>query len=422
MSTAVAFILKGYPRLSETFIAQEIQALEARGVRIHIVSLRHPTDPVVHPVHGEIQAPVLYLPEYLHREPLRVLRAGLAVRKRPGFGAALRAWWRDLCRDWTLNRIRRFGQAMVLVHELPDGVVHLHAHFLHTPASVARYASLIAALPWTCSAHARDIWTSPDWEKREKLADCRWLVTCTANNVEHLRWVAPACASIELLYHGLDLARFPNPGMTGSARDGSDASDPVVILSVGRVVEKKGYEDLMSALALVHKDLHWRFDHVGGGADLKRVKRLCAIKGIDSMVTWHGPLAQKEVIARYARADIFVLASRIARDGDRDGLPNVLMEAQTQSVACLSTKVSAIPELIESDSTGLLVEPGNPTQLARALERLIADVALRSRLGEAGKDHMRKHFSFTEGIDRLAHKFAFATTRDSTFGPDGAVV
>ena len=408
MSAAVAFILKGYPRLSETFIAQEIQALEERGVSIRIFSLRHPTDLVVHPVHREIRASLEYLPEYLHREPLRVLRAWLKVRSRPGFKVALAVWWRDLCRDWTRSRARRFGQAMVLAHELPGDIVHLHAHFLHTPASVARYASLITALPWTCSAHARDIWTSPDWELREKLTDCRWLVTCTANNVAHLKSLAPPSASVELLYHGLDFKRFPNPKRFHSTNDGSDMANPIMILSVGRVVEKKGYEDLLNALALMPKDLHWRFDHVGGGADLKRVKQLCVQYGIESVVTWHGPLAQERVIERYAQADIFVLASRVARDGDRDGLPNVLMEAQSQGIACLSTRVSAIPELIESGRTGMLVEPQDPAEIARVLVQLIRDASLRERLAISGKAHVRTHFSFIEGIDRLYRKFNFA--------------
>ncbi len=166
MNGTVAFILKGYPRLSETFIAQEIRALERLGLDIAIFSLRHPTDTGVHPIHGEIVAPVHYLPEYLHREPLRVWRAWRAFRGKPGHGAALTTWLGDLRRDFTRNRVRRFGQALVLAHELPAGVDRLHAHFLHTPASVARYASLLTGLPWSASAHAKDVWTTPGWEVR----------------------------------------------------------------------------------------------------------------------------------------------------------------------------------------------------------------------------------------------------------------
>ena len=129
----IAFILKGYPRLSETFIAQEIRALEEAGLDLRIVSLRRPTDRLVHPVHREIGAPVLYLPEYLWREPLRLLKAWRAARNRPGYRAARRQFLRDLLRDPTPNRGRRFGQALVLAREMAGTVEHLHAHFLHTP-------------------------------------------------------------------------------------------------------------------------------------------------------------------------------------------------------------------------------------------------------------------------------------------------
>ncbi|HKS89706.1 MAG TPA: colanic acid biosynthesis glycosyltransferase WcaL, partial [Stellaceae bacterium] len=157
----VAFVLKGYPRLSETFIAQEILALERRGLAIDIVSLRHPTDRATHPVHGRIAAPVLYLPEYLKDEPRRVWASWRRARRLAGYRAARRQWLADLIRDPTPNRIRRFGQALVLAAEIGADVRHLHAHFLHTPASVTRYAALMRGLPWSVSAHAKDIWTIP---------------------------------------------------------------------------------------------------------------------------------------------------------------------------------------------------------------------------------------------------------------------
>ena len=166
----VAFVLKGYPRLSETFIAQEILALERRGLDILIVSLRHPTDTAIHPVHRQIAAERLYLPEYLYQEPLRVWRGWRKARRLPGYKAARRGWLADLWRDKTPNRIRRFGQALVLAAELPGDIGGLHAHFIHTPASVTRYAAMMRGLEWSVSAHAKDIWTTPAWEKREKLA------------------------------------------------------------------------------------------------------------------------------------------------------------------------------------------------------------------------------------------------------------
>ncbi len=403
-SPTIAFVLKGYPRLSETFIAQEIAALEARGLRLLIVSLRQPTDRHRHPVNERIRAPILYLPEYLWRAPLRVLRALAVTCRWPRFGAVLRQWWADLLRDPTPNRIRRFGQALVLAAELPKSVSQLHAHFIHTPGSVARYAAALLGLPWSASAHARDIYTIPAWEKREKLADCDWLVTCTAANVAHLHELAPD-AALELVYHGLDFQQFPAAPPNRPARDGRDPRDPVRILSVGRAVEKKGYDDLLNALAALPRDLYWRLVHVGGGALAARLKQQAALLGIATQIDWLGAKPQTEVLAQYRAADFFVLASREAGDGDRDGLPNVLMEAQSQGLACLTTSFSAIPELIEHERTGWLVPPGNVEKLRDGLLRLIGDPSLRDRLGGAGALHVQSKFDMHGGIDRLAAKF-----------------
>ncbi|HUQ73075.1 MAG TPA: glycosyltransferase family 4 protein [Burkholderiales bacterium] len=403
----VAFVLKGYPRLSEAFIAQEIAALERCGLDIVIVSLRHPTDRRRHPVHSEIRAPVNYLPEYLLREPLRVLRAWLKLRKTAGYAKARDTWLKDLRRDPTANRIRRFGQALVLAHELPEDVNRLHAHFLHTPASVTRYAAALRGLPWSGSAHAKDIWTTPEWEKREKLADCDWLVTCTRVNRDHLSALAPA-GRVELVYHGIDLQRFADAPVVRAPRDGSDARQPVTILSVARLVEKKGTDVLLEALARLPKELQWRFVHVGGGELKQRMQKLAHALGIADRVTWRGALAHDELLAEYRRADLFALACRIAHDGDRDGLPNVLAEAQSQGLACVATRVSAIPELVRDGVTGTLVQENDAAVLAAALAALIRDPAQRRVLGEAGRARVRAEFTLEANFSRLARKFELA--------------
>ncbi len=404
----VAVVLKGYPRLSETFIAQEILALEQAGMELAIYSLRHPTDRKQHPVHDEIRAPVRYLPEYLKDAPLRVWRGWRRARKMAGYPEAFRVFWRDLRRDPTANRLRRFGQACVLATELPPDIGRLYAHFLHTPASVARYAALMAGLPWCASAHAKDIWTTPDWEKREKLDELDWLVTCTAYGCAHLRGLAAKPDKIGLVYHGLDLARFslPPPDHCDRPRaDGSDPADPVRLLSVGRAVEKKGYDDLLGALAILPKALHWRLIHIGGGADAAKLRAQADRLGLSGRIEWQGPQAQEAVLAAYRAADLFVLASKQAADGDRDGLPNVLMEAQSQGLACLSTAVSAIPELIADGTTGRLVPPGAPADLAAALEALIRDPAERARLAAAGQARVRRDFQLDQGIAALLARF-----------------
>lgn len=403
--TAVAIILKGYPRLSETFIAQEILELERRGLDVRIVSLRRPTDPHSHPVHREILAPVRYLPEYLHEEPSRVARGFRAARRLPGYAAARAGWLGDLRRDLSRNRIRRFGQACVLASELGPEVTRLHAHFLHTPASVGRYAALMLGIPWSCSAHAKDIWTTPDWEIREKLAELDWAVTCTRAGFERLRSLAPAPDKIGLVYHGIDLSRFPPPDTDRPMSDGSRKDIPVIVLSVGRAVEKKGYGDLLEALALLPKGLSWRFRHIGGGALTRELKSRAESLGIAERVDWLGAQPQERVLEEMRRSDLFVLASKIGRDGDRDGLPNVLMEANSQELPVVTTRLSGIPELVVEGRTGVLTEPGDPDELFRALNRLILNPDIRRQMGRAGAEHVRASFSLSQNIGGIAARF-----------------
>lgn len=400
----VAFVLKGYPRLSETFIAQEIHSLEGLGLDIAIYSLRHPTDTSKHPVHEEIRAAVNYLPEYLGDDPGRVFRGLRAAVRKPGFRKALATWWRDFQRDPSANRIRRFGQALVLAAELPDSTCSIHAHFLHTPASVARYAAKIRDLPWSCSAHAKDIWTSPEWEIREKLADCSWLTTCTAANAEYLSGLSDR-DNVRLNYHGLDLQRFPAPPPRDPGADGSDRHHPVRLLSVGRAVSKKGYAQLLDALAALPKDLAWSFTHIGGGNQLEALKQQAEQLGLSEQCHWLGAQPQQVVLERYRQADLFVLNSQIDDNGDRDGLPNVIVEAQSQALAVLSTNISGIPELITHDENGLLVEQRNSEQLQQALLRLITHPQLRQQLGREGETRVRTRFDKDENILELRKQF-----------------
>ena len=412
MTAPFVFVLKGYPRLSETFIAEEILGLERRGFDIRIVALRRPTDDRVHPVHRDIRAPVAYLPEYLHDAPLRVLGAWWRVRRRPGYGAARRQFLADLRRDPTRNRFRRFGQALVLADEMPEGAAHLHAHFIHTPASVVAYAALLAGLPWTCSAHAKDIWTSADWDLAGKLAAARWTVTCTRTGRDRLDALSPPDRPVRLNYHGLALDRFRPLPLLRPRRDGSDAADPVRLLAVGRAVEKKGFDLLVEALARLPRDRHWRLVHVGGGPALAGLKARAAAAGIAERIAWLGPRDQAAVLEHYREADLFVLPCRVTGDGDRDGLPNVLVEAQSQGLACLSTEVGGVPELIEDGVNGRLVPPDDPGALADALGALIGDPDRRRAFGRAGQQRVARDFDSAASLDALARLFGGGAVAD----------
>jgi glycosyltransferase involved in cell wall biosynthesis len=404
----LAVVLKGWPRLSETFIAQELKALEDIGFRFEIWSLRRPHDAKTHPIHAEIKAPVRYLPEYLHQEPLRVLTGMVLALFRIGFLPALGAWLADLVRDPTLNRIRRFGQACVLATEASPNLQFLYVHFLHTPGSVARYAALMRGLDWGFSAHARDIWTIPAWEKREKLAAARFGFVCNESGFRHLEALAPDPARLEKVYHGIDLKRFPPPAEPRPPRRGRTPDDAVRIVSIGRLVEKKGYGDLLSALADLPEGVHWRFIHIGGGplhgALAGRARRL----RLEDRIEWRGPGAHAEVLKLLREGDVFVLPAKIAKDGDRDGLPNVLLEAASQELPIIATHAGAMQDFIVQKETGYLAPPGRPAVLAEAMTRLIRDPEERQRLGVAARERVQKEFTMKEGVERIAARLAAA--------------
>lgn len=403
MTSHLAVVVKGWPRLSETFIAQELVALEEAGHRFDIWSLRFPTDTKTHPLHDRLRAQVRYLPEYLYEDPARVWRARATAQRLPGYAKAYSIWRNDLARDLDKNRIRRFGQACVLAAELPAETAGLYAHFLHTPSSVARYAAIMRGLPWAFSAHAKDIWTSPDWEIAEKLADddtgAQFGATCTAYGAAQLRSLADDPGRIDLIYHGLDLSRFPLPPDRHPRR----IRDPFRLLSVGRLVEKKGFDRLIAALALLPVGLNWHWTHIGGGPLSDDLSMRAAEVGISDRITWRGACDQPQVIKDMRAADLFVLPSRIAADGDRDGLPNVLMEAASQRLPILSTAVSAIPEFIQNGTHGLLSDD-TPDALAAAMTALADDPGRAAAMAEAALTRLRDDFSMNPGIDHLSRR------------------
>ena len=416
--TPIAIVVKGYPRLSETFIAQEVLALEQAGFAFEIWSLRQPTDGAVHMLNLQIKARPVYLPEYLHQAPLRVLAGAISALKRPRLFKLMGLFARDLRRDFSASRGRRLGQALVMARELDPAVSHIHVHFLHTPASVARYAALLTGRTFSFSAHAKDIWTTTDWEKREKIADSLWGVTCTRGGVEALQRLAPAGdpERVSLLYHGLDLGRFPLPPAVRPPRDGSSAEAPVEIVTVGRAVAKKGFDDLLAALGRLPPSLHWRLTHIGGGELRKALQAQAESLGLSNRITWRGALAQSDVIEALRMADLFVLPCKEGEGGDRDGLPNVIMEAATQALPILSTRFAGVPEFVREGEEGLLVPPSDPAALAEGLRSLAEDPVLRHRLGAGAYRRVREAFSFEAGIAALAGKF------DAVLAGQGAAV
>jgi glycosyltransferase involved in cell wall biosynthesis len=227
-----------------------------------------------------------------------------------------------------------------------------------------------------------------------------WLVTCTESGHRVLTALAPTPERAALVYHGLDFARFPAPPERAARAEG-----PYTLLSVGRLVPKKGYPGLIDALGRLPKDLDWRLRHIGGGPLKDALQAQAQQLGIAERITWLGAKPQETVLGEYRGADLFILNSRIAADGDRDGLPNVLMEAQSQRLAVVATEIAGIPELVIDGETGSLVPPDDAPALAGAIERLLRDPALRARYAAAGFARVRSRFSMERGIADLERRF-----------------
>jgi glycosyltransferase involved in cell wall biosynthesis len=383
----LAILTRTWPKLSETFVMGEILGLERRGYDLRIYALAAPQDAESPRVARGVQAPVAY-------PPSRGLRAGLQVVAAHGaclLAAPLR-WVSTLVRvlrRGETGRARDFLHAGWLAARLRrDGVAHVHAHFASEPAGVAELASRMTGIPYSISAHAKDIWLSEASGLQRKLASAAFTVTCTEHNRVHLAALAPQ-AKVTRMYHGVDTERLQPP----AARAPATGRRPL-ILSVGRLRAKKGLHTLIEACALLRTaGVDHRVQIVGYGPERAALAAAIARYRLDDTVELTGKLDHEEVIRRYADADLFVLPCTIVADGDRDGIPNVLLEAMAMGLPVVSTFVSGIPELVEHERNGLLVAPEDATALATAMRRLLDDDDLRARLAAAARATVTAHFT-----------------------------
>jgi glycosyltransferase involved in cell wall biosynthesis len=402
----LGMVLKGYPRISETFISNEILLLERLGFAIRIFSMRRGRESFTHPNLALIKARVDYLPETFLRHAPRLLFTNLrlAVRRPRRFMAGIQAARRRFARTRNPASFRHLLQAGYLVERcLPkSGVAHLHAHFAHSPTSVALYASVMSGLPFSFTAHAKDIYTSDAGQLREKIALARFVVTCTEYNRRHLLALSEGAGTpVHRIYHGIDTALFRDAGAVRAR-----PSPPFQLLTVARLIAKKGLPTVLQSLKLLReRGVDVEHTLIGDGVNREALAGLTRRLGLDPVCRRLGTQPHPVVLEHYRRADAFVLGCEVAADGDRDGIPNVLIESMAMGVPVVATDVSAIPELIQPGRTGLLVPPGNPALLADALQRLLTDRDLRTRLIPAARDDVLQHFDNTRLVQHLAAIF-----------------
>jgi glycosyltransferase involved in cell wall biosynthesis len=373
--------------LSETFILNEVLELERQGVDLRIYSLNAPQEAVRHRVASEVRSPIEYLPFPLHSHALTYAGAHLELFLRHPLrwiGTLLPMLVR-LDRDL----LERFVQAGLLARLVRrDGVRHVHAGFVHYPGSVAWIVHRITGLTFSLATHAKDWVHSPPALLRKKLSAAEVVFTCTRDNVAGLQRMAEPAGirNLRSIYHGADLERF--------RFEACGADDPPLILSVGRLVEKKGFEYLIAACARL-RAVGRRFQCriVAGSRDRwdelsAQVREL----GLEEHVVLEGPLENEAVRGWYRRATVFALPCVVAGDGDRDGIPNVLVEAAATGVPIVSTAVSGIPELVRDGDTGLVVPERDAEALASAIARLLDAPELRERLRTRARARVEECF------------------------------
>jgi glycosyltransferase involved in cell wall biosynthesis len=386
----VAFLVKRFPRLSETFVLNEFLELRRQGVPLRLVALMDPAEAQVQPESAALIPEVTYLrgPSWWPLIP-RLLR--IALRHRRGTLSAL---------GWVISRRRlaswrRLGEALLLVDELEGETVHLHVHWAHAPAGTAILAHRIAGIPWSLTTHAKDLYTMPVSDIAERCAQAKFVATCTAANAAYLTdAVGVDPAKVVLCRHGVRFDRF----------DADDRRpEPGRLLAVGRLVPKKGLGVLIEACVLLAaRAVDFTLDIVGDGPSAGVLAHQVAAGGLGERVTFHEARPQPELVAFYVRAAVFTLVPTVQTNGDRDGVPNVILEAMACGVPVVASAISGIPEVVEHDRTGLLVPPSDASALADALERLLGCPAEADALGRAGAQAVRASFDIAGCVAPLA--------------------
>lgn len=393
----VAYVLKRFPRYSETFIVNEILAHEAAGLPLEIFSLRPPTDTHFSEQVECVKAPVTYMPsEGKAADFWTALEEANEVF--PTFRSFLR-----MAREE--DALVGFQAMMIACAARQRGITHLHAHFATAATAAARLAAHLAGITYSFTAHAKDIYHDDvrPGDLARKLRDAASVVTVSDYNVAHLRATfGPSAANAFRVYNGLHLAAFPFA---------APAERPRRIVGVGRLVEKKGFPDLIDACAvLASRRQSFDCQIIGDGELRNELQARVAHHGLDGRVELLGARPQSEVTRAVQQAAALAAPCVVGGDGNRDGLPTVLLEAMALGTPCVATPVTGIPEIIRDGDTGLIVPERDPEALADALQRLLDGPALRVRLAMAARRLIESQFDIDRNAARVRELFAGRTT------------
>ena len=398
MTTGVAYVLRSFPRWSQGFVLEEMLGLEALGLPLSVFPIVDPHEAVVDGRVADLRAPVRHLGTRWSPSDHVALVGGRPDRYRRALAAVTR--WRDEDTGYrTQSRFRGFDQAVRLARLLDAAPVdRLHAAFGHDPALVALLTSRLTGLPFSFTAHARDLYQVPRSRLVRRVEAAEAVITCTEANRRHLAALLPRALvhKVHVVVHGVDVDRFCPPA-------DRPAGDPPVILSAGRLVEKKGFPDLLAAAATLRRGgRRFRLDIHGDGPDRAALAAAVVHLGLEDHVRLLPATTRKELALAYRQAAVFALTPFVTEEGDRDGIPNVLVEAMASGLPVVSTAVGGIPELVVPERNGLLAPARSVDAVAAHLGRLLDQPAERARLGAAARATVEEHFDARRSAVTLA--------------------
>ncbi|MCD6360918.1 MAG: glycosyltransferase [Armatimonadetes bacterium] len=405
----LVYVLGRFPSLSETFILREMRELEERGLKLAVMSLE-PGDETVHADARELARSTVYRPHPLSLGTLAALLLAPVLYPVGYLGSWLQVMSLSLRNPSLAGELVRSHLAAASFACALRGrrVAHVHAHFASMPATVGMLLAQMLDTTFSFSAHARDLFTDETRLLDHKLREAEFVTVCTRYGLDYLRRQYPLASAdrLHLAYHGIDVVEhMPRLG------DAPPDQTPL-ILSVGRLVEKKGYPILLRAAAILRRrGVDFELHIVGSGPEEDDLRSQAHGLALDECVRFHGPMPHEKLLPLFQRAALFVLACVVASDGDRDGLPNVFLEALAMGVPAVGTRVSAIPELIEHEETGLLATPGDPDDLADQMERLLFDEQLRAHVIEQGRLAVVTKFDVKQNVGILFELFERVMTR-----------
>ncbi|MFQ5740170.1 MAG: glycosyltransferase family 4 protein [Acidobacteriota bacterium] len=408
----VGYVLKVFPRLSETFILNEILELERQGVEVEIFSLKPPTDSRFHGRLSSLRAGVTYLPRADSSATWRAIRN--QSRSLPLDAASTGAAFLRSLRSSNPSEWKHLLQALWLASTVQShGIDHLHAHFATSATRVALMTHMLSGTSFSFTAHAKDIYhRDTDTELlAEALNLAAFAVTVTDHNVTRLASCSPSAGPrIHRIYNGVRVGEY--------RVNGKFADDPPLILSVGRLVEKKGFPYLLEACGLLKERGHrFRCLIIGTGAKEKELHDQIGKLELADRVELGGPRSHESVIEAISQCDLMVLPCIVGEDGNRDALPTVLLEAIALGRPVVSTDLAGVTEIVDHGQSGLLVPQRDGVALAGAIQQLLSDPELRSALGSSGRRKAERLFDLTRNVGELATLF-----RESVVGRAGLAI